>query len=70
MTTLSKNGKPIGRPRQTHCYKGHPLIGEGVYRMPNGYVACRKCTNDRAARRRERVRTKKLIDAGTENAPS
>lgn len=38
----------MGRPRQTFCAKGHPLVGSNVVVNPNGSRRCRICRNEKA----------------------
>jgi len=35
----------VGRPRQTLCNRGHPLVGRNVVRKSNGTRTCRRCMN-------------------------
>ena len=45
---LRGNSPPAIRSRQTHCAKGHPLVGLNLYIHPNtGYRKCRICGRDR-----------------------
>lgn len=37
--------------RQTHCKRGHPLVGEHVYLSSNGHRRCRTCQLERHAAR-------------------
>ena len=33
----------MGRPKQTHCDRGHELLPENIYTSPSGSRYCRKC---------------------------
>lgn len=40
-------GVGSGRPRQTHCNRGHPLSGRNLTVTPNGHRLCRACRHIR-----------------------
>ena len=43
-------GNPVGRPKQTHCKRGHELSGENIQVRKDGYTACKICRNIREKR--------------------
>lgn len=46
-------GRQHGRPRQTHCHRGHPLSGNNLYVQPRtGHRQCRTCHRMQRARRK------------------
>jgi hypothetical protein len=54
--TTPKMGRSAGRPRKTHCLRGHPLDGDNLYLSNAGRRrACRACRDIRRARTAERT---------------
>jgi len=41
---------PRGRPRKTHCPKGHPYSGPNLRIAPDGHRICRTCKAEQARR--------------------
>lgn len=61
---LRGEGATAKHARQTHCKRGHPLVGEHVYLSPNGHRRCRTCQLEQhAARYRtdEEYRMRKIM---------
>lgn len=58
---------------KTHCKRGHPLSGDNVHIMPNGYRECRKCRHWKCApdpvhaREMDRIRRKRYYDRHAED---
>lgn len=53
-TTIGQNaarGHGVGRPTQSHCYRGHPYDDANTYRPPSGGRQCRACMAERGAKR-------------------
>ena len=69
---LRGNGATARHARQTHCKRGHPLVGKNLQatRLRNGERICVACKNDRNSRNRfariARQRTSGLV---TDTAP-
>lgn len=50
--------------RQSHCIRGHELIGRNVVMLPTGSRACRACRNIRKAAARRAAAEVKALAAG------
>ncbi len=57
---------PRGRPKQTHCKRGHELTEDNVYLYPNGKTRqCRKCKSEHTIKSPESYR--KELEKNKEN---
>ncbi|OZE04360.1 hypothetical protein CH249_25850 [Rhodococcus sp. 05-2255-3B1] len=53
--TLRSNSPSALNARKTHCVNGHPLSGDNIYPVTNGYRVCKICkkaTSDRNYRKK------------------
>lgn len=49
-TAKAETGPRLGRPRATHCHRGHPFTEENTQVGPDGRRNCRTCRRHRQHR--------------------